>query len=199
MIEKQILSLQWEQLKHDESYHKDIVILPLATRLKHMALHNAKYVARFLSAVYAKDQETYEKTLVDAFVISMATANILNQNLGLELVKVVGNHLTYLDEAGDSLMKTYSYYGLYDENDPMCFIRGYATQCGNIAKACEAFDHVEDMSFRKELLESNSFLFKIIFVESFVRRMDLPFLWHQRIQEIEAKSIFNESGSGGEA
>ena len=41
----QLLALQWAQLKHDEAYHKDVVILPLAQRVKHMALHNAKYTA----------------------------------------------------------------------------------------------------------------------------------------------------------
>ena len=49
-VSDHLLTLQWAQLKHDEAYHKDIVILPLAQRMKHMALHSAKYTAYFLTA-----------------------------------------------------------------------------------------------------------------------------------------------------
>ena len=80
----QLLDLQWSQLKHDEAYHKDVVILPLAQRIKHMALHNAKYTAYFLEAVERGDDTTMLRVLVDAFVIALATANTLNQDLGHE-------------------------------------------------------------------------------------------------------------------
>lgn len=44
---QRLYDLQIVQLEHDESYHKDVVIMPLAERVKHMALHNAKYVGYF--------------------------------------------------------------------------------------------------------------------------------------------------------
>ena len=50
-VRDQLLTLQWAQLKHDEAYHKDVSILPLAQRMKHMALHNTKYAARLLDAL----------------------------------------------------------------------------------------------------------------------------------------------------
>ena len=49
-VREQFLKLQWTQLKHDEAYHKDVVIMPLAERIKHMALHNAKYTAYLFDA-----------------------------------------------------------------------------------------------------------------------------------------------------
>ena len=84
-VRDQLLSLQWTQLKHDEAYHKDIVVLPLAQRIKHMALHNTKYTAHLFEAVETDDQARLIKTLTDAFIISLASANTLNQDLGREL------------------------------------------------------------------------------------------------------------------
>jgi hypothetical protein len=84
-VSDHLLTLQWAQLKHDEAYHKDIVILPLAQRMKHMALHSAKYTAYFLTAVDDGDEARFQRTLTDAFIICLAVANTLNQNLGREL------------------------------------------------------------------------------------------------------------------
>src|SRR6266542_1028077 len=84
-VREQFLAFQWAQLKHDESYHKDVVVLPLAQRIKHMALHNAKYTAYLFEAVETNDKARLTKTLTDAFIITLASANTLNQNLGVEL------------------------------------------------------------------------------------------------------------------
>lgn len=74
-----VYQLQLEQLRHDESFHKDVVLLPLAERVKHMALHNGKYVAYFFEAA---DAERFAAVLTDAFIITLATANTINQDLG---------------------------------------------------------------------------------------------------------------------
>jgi hypothetical protein len=79
------LRLQCAQLKHDEAYHKDVVIMPLAQRIKHMALHNAKYTAYLFEAVDEGNDTKLTKTLTDAFVIVLASANTLNQDIGLDL------------------------------------------------------------------------------------------------------------------
>jgi hypothetical protein len=79
-----LYDLQVEQLAHDESFHKDVVILPLADRIKHMALHNAKYVGYLLDAIDAGD-DGVQAVLTDAFIITLATANTLNQDLGRAL------------------------------------------------------------------------------------------------------------------
>ena len=84
-VRDQLLALQWTQLKHDEAYHKDVVILPLAQRIKHMALHNAKYTAYLFEIAESGDDARLTRTLTDAFIISLAVANTLNQDLGREL------------------------------------------------------------------------------------------------------------------
>jgi len=72
------------QLAHDERYHKDVVILPLGERVKHMALHMAKYVG-YLAEIEGDDPERVARILTDAFIITLATANALNQDLGRDL------------------------------------------------------------------------------------------------------------------
>ncbi len=197
-IDEQMLALQWEQLKHDESYHKDIVILPLAARLKHMALHNAKYTAHFLSAVHVGDSKLFEKTLLDAFVISLASANALNQNLGVAVTKAVGDAAS-LKEAGALLAKRLP----RDGSDCLWLPRTFAEHNGKFAKACESLDHIEDdVPFKKWMKEANCSLFKVILAEASAQKIDLLPLYRSRMREIEAKSIFDNkycSGAGGEA
>ena len=45
-VRDELFTLQLEQLKHDEKYHRDIHVLPLHQRMNHMALHFAKYSGR---------------------------------------------------------------------------------------------------------------------------------------------------------
>lgn len=197
-VDAQILALQWEQLKHDESYHKDIVILPLAARLTHMVLHNTKYTSHFLSAVDVGDSKLFEKTLLDAFVISLASANALNQDLGAAVIDSVGD-ASSLKDAGTLLAKNL----LRDGSDHLWLARTFAQHNGKLAKACESFDHIEgDVPFRKWMLEANCSLFKAIVAEADARGMDLLPLYRGRMREIEAKSIFDckyRTGAGGGA
>ena len=197
-VDAQILALQWEQLKHDQLYHKDIVILPLAARLKHMALHNAKYTSYFLSALHVGDSKLFKKTLLDAFVISLASANALNQDLGAALVDAVGDAAS-LKEAGSLLAEKLP----SDGSDPLWLARTFAEHTGKFAKACESIDHIEgDVPFRQWMLEANNSLFKTVIAEASARGMDLPPLYRGRMREIETKSIFDReyrSGAGGEA
>ncbi len=46
-VEEQLLAMQWAQLQHDERYHKEITLLSVADRMKHFALHMAKYLGYF--------------------------------------------------------------------------------------------------------------------------------------------------------
>jgi hypothetical protein len=84
MRQSSLLELQWMQLTHDERYHKDVVILPLGERVKHMALHMAKYVG-YLAELEGDDPDRVARILTDAFIITLATANTLNQDLGRDL------------------------------------------------------------------------------------------------------------------
>ena len=80
-VAETLLSLQRSQMRHDESYHQDILSLDVSRRVTHMTLHNAKYSGRFITASDAHDKALFEATLTDSFVICIATANVLGQHL----------------------------------------------------------------------------------------------------------------------
>lgn len=84
-VQEQLLSLQWAQLKHDELYHREITLLSVADRMKHFALHMVKYLGYFAEATDLGDNGRFERTLVDAFIIALASANTLNLDLGKAL------------------------------------------------------------------------------------------------------------------
>src|SRR5438128_2686877 len=78
----ELFALQVAQLKHDEFYHREIARLTVHARLNHMALHFAKYVGHLASAIEANDQRLIRRTITDAFVITLSSANTLNLSLG---------------------------------------------------------------------------------------------------------------------
>lgn len=195
-IRNQLLALQWAQLKHDEAYHKDVVILPLAQRIKHMALHNTKYTAYFLEAADAGDEGRFTRTLVDAFIIALATANTLNQDLGQELGDL-GAAVSF-QKLGDTLAA-----GLpRDPHDRLWLVRQFARHNGQLAKICESWDHLEPVPFREGMKSCNIALLKAVAAEAGARRLDLPKAYKARIREVETRSIFDShfhEGAGGEA
>lgn len=196
-IQEQLLTLQWAQLKHDEAYHKDVVILPLAQRIKHMALHNTKYTAYLLEAVEAGDEGRFIKTLTDAFIIALASANTLNQDLGDDLGNSEDSAPT-LQALGTSLAESLP----YDPSDPLWLVRQFARHNGQLAKVCEAWDHLEAVPFSETMKSCNVALLKAVLAEAGARKLDLAEAYKARIREVEARSIFDSKfreGAGGEA
>jgi len=187
-----LYDLQVEQLVHDESFHKDVVILPLADRIKHMALHNAKYVGYFVDAVDARDESRFQAVLTDAFIITLATANTLNQNIGLALKGPAG-HDTDLGSLGTALPDGYSRRA----SDPFAFVKGYARATGRLAKPCEAWDHMEDVPYVAMMRASNIDLFKLIIAEAALQSIDLETVFRTRLRFIERRSIFHSTLSAG--
>lgn len=118
------------QYEHDVRSHWDIVCLPSQDRLKHMVLHFAKYVGRLAGSI---DKRSIESTLVDTFIISLTTANALNVNLSAKC----------------------SFPSAATEVDQVTvhrkFLIGLAKATGQMAKACEALDHVEQFNSREQL------------------------------------------------
>lgn len=195
-LRDKLLAFQWAQLKHDEAYHKDIVILAPAQRVKHMALHNAKYTAYFFEALDADDDARLSKTLVDAFIIALASANTLNQSLGNALGDTAAT--TSLHTVGASLAQSLS----RDCNDPIWFVRQFARHNGQLAKICESLDHLEPVPFYEGMQACNLALFKVVLAEASARGLDLEAAYRNRIRAVEARSIFDDyfrKGAGGEA
>lgn len=191
----QLLALQWSQLKHDQAYHKDVVILPLAQRIKHMALHNTKYTAYFLEAADTGEEARLTKTLVDAFIIALASANALNQDLGKELDDAATASLA---QAGASLALSLP----RDAEDPLWLMRQFARHNGQLAKICESLDHLEPVPFREGMKACNLALIKVVLAEAGARGLDLEDAYKSRIRAVEKRSIFDDhfrEGAGGEA
>lgn len=184
-VRDQLLALQWEQLHHDEAFHKDVVILGLAERIKHMALHNAKYTGHLFEAAETGDVARLVKTLTDAFIIALATANTLNQDLGLELGKSA--------ETSSSLGAFGSVVATElerKETDPLWLVRAFARHNGHLAKVCESWDHLESVPFRDSMKSCNLALLKALLAEANARGIDLTETYKARIAVVENRSIF---------
>lgn len=190
---KTLRDLQAEQLIHDESFHKDVVILPLADRIKHMALHHAKYVGYFVDAVDTSDDNRFQAVLTDAFIITLATANTLNQSMG-QALKVAGGENTGLKRLAAFLTKN----DIQGTEDPFSFVKAYARSTGQLAKACESLDHMEDIPHVAIMRASNIELFKLIVVEASQRSLDLEVLFRNRLRLIERHSIFHSTHGIGQ-
>ncbi len=196
-IREDFLKLQWAQLKHDEAYHKDVVIMPLAERIKHMALHNAKYTAYFFDAADTGDDARLARVLTDAFIIVLASANTLNQDIGLDLGDAAED-LASLQTLGSDLVKDLK----RNSADPLWLVRVFARHTGQLAKICESWDHLESVPFRDEMKRCNIDLLKVVLAEASARGFDLAGSYKSRIREVETRSIFDKlfrEGAGGEA
>lgn len=163
--------LQRSQNRHDLKYHPDIVALGTIGRLKHMALHNVKYAARFAAAELEGDVAAFEKVLTDSFIIALSTANILTYDLGAGLPNTDGD--------GD------------DRANSSDFAFRYLQEVGRMAKACESIDHLENFPFRPEIVRANATLTRLVIEEAGRRNIDLVETYARRIAEVEARSGFS--------
>jgi hypothetical protein len=196
-VREQFLKLQWSQLKHDEAYHKDVVIMPLAERIKHMALHNAKYTAYLFDAADTGNDARLAEVLTDAFIIVLASANTLNQDIGLDLGEGAQTPPS-LQALGSNLITELQ----RNAADPLWLVRTFARHSGRLAKVCESWDHLESVAFRDEMKHCNIELLKAVLAEASARGFDLAEAYKSRIRQVETRSIFDRlfrEGAGGEA
>lgn len=182
---EQLLALQWNQLHHDEAYHKDVVILGLAERVKHMALHNTKYTGQLFEVAESGDATRLAKTLTDAFIIALASANTLNQDIGLELGKMAENSSS-LKALGSAFATELG----RSDADPLWFVRAFARHNGQLAKVCESWDHLESVPFRDAMKACNIALLRALLAEASAKGIDLSEAYKTRIVEVEERSIF---------
>jgi hypothetical protein len=186
-LAEKLLALQWNQLNHDERYHKEIVLLPVADRMKHFALHMAKYVGYFAEALELGGSALFERTLIDAFIISLASANTLNLDLGKALV---GEHSAPTESVG-KLGLQLAHQADMEADDRDTFLKRFARCSGRLAKACESLDHVESHPFRESMLSAVLDLSKLVVAEGALAKLDLVEGARIRHQGIEPKSIFH--------
>lgn len=161
--------LQWEQFKHDESYHREIARLSVQDRLKHMALHFAKYAGEIFNA---PSPEEYKRLVTDSIIIAISTCNILNLRVSdlLDVRQSMSN---------------------------VQFEAALLTAAGRMAAACEKMDHLEDFSYRPVIREQISAIL-VVGLQVFANRgWDISQTIDARLQPVKAKSIFfNELSQG---
>ncbi len=132
-----LLRLQVRQQRHDELAHRDILSFDLYKRLKHMVLHFYKYAGKVEAARSTSNSEALRHTLIDTFIICLASANALNVSLG-ESVTALAESCD-LDSLAHELSKKIDAHDLHAEA-----IRHLVLIGGRMAKAIESADHMED-------------------------------------------------------
>lgn len=157
--------LQLEQFKHDEMYHREIARLSTQDRLKHMALHFAKYAGNVAES--GEDEGALKKAVTDTFIIAVSTANILNVRLS------------------DALSSGRS------EGLSASFGNALAIHAGRMAAACEKLDHLEDVAFRPVIRENTIALFIAALTEAERRGWDIYDLVRARLAGVKKKMIFH--------
>lgn len=116
-----IAKLQSGQQRHDEIAHRDILALSVPRRVTHFTLHFAKYAGALLTAQRTGNRTTTARVITDSLIIALACSN----SLGIDLERTLREDGEHSDEH-ESLAEI-----------PLRF----SEVVGEMAKACEAFDH----------------------------------------------------------
>lgn len=182
----ELMKFQIEQLRHDELAHKDILCLPVQTRIKHMVLHFAKYVGKLVEARQLESHDLLASTLVDTWVIVLASANMLNIRLS---EKLNPEDIPYqnLQSIGQAFAGS-QFISSKDPFDLALFELGKST--GRMAKACESLDHMEKFPFREAVEQGVLEIARLTLAISATLGINLYHLVSLRWKEVERKSIF---------
>ncbi|MEQ8408769.1 MAG: hypothetical protein RKH07_10885 [Gammaproteobacteria bacterium] len=183
----QLLKIQYRQLEHDKLFHPDILCLPSQRRAAHMAFHFAKYAGKFVEAKQLQDRELLKTTLIDTFIITVATANLFNKELsGFESVK---SHVSN-SELSD-LAKNIASHSSAIVNDIFTYTADEITiASGRIAKAIESLDHFENYDYVNSILINIDTILSTVLVSSLFLNIDLESETTARLNAVERKSIF---------
>lgn len=139
-----LLQLQRVQHAHDELAHRDILSFNLHKRLKHMVLHFYKYAGKIETSRLANDKIAMRATLLDAFIICMASANAMN--LSLEKTLPASAEAQDLDGLAKVLGRKFNGHDLFGNAVSRFVVIG-----GKMAKALESEDHMEVGNPRAEM------------------------------------------------
>lgn len=188
-VANELLMLQKSQLAHDEIAHKDILCLPVQARIKHMVLHFAKYTGHFLEAKENQQLEVLKSTVVDAWIIALASSNMLNLHLSKEL-HVKDFQCSSLQGLGHIILNKSSFAN-QDPYDVAIFGLGKIT--GRMAKACESLDHMERFDSRGVLDQCILEAVGLLIALSSLLQLNLPRLVCERWKKVESKLILSDS------
>jgi len=189
----ELLQMQLAQKRHDEISHRDILSLRVQERITHMTLHFAKYCGLLADARTLPDLEKMKATIVDAFIILLASANCLN--------KRVTDLMPLPSEMNASSLANTAALLARDSGwtVPIAYDRAVIEMVkitGRMAKACESMDHLEAFDYRGVLESELGKMARTLLVFSFFLSLDLRDRVRLRWSRIEEKDIFSASGEG---
>ena len=179
-----LLPLQLLQLEHDRLAHFDMLSFDLHKRLKHMVLHFFKYAGRIEEAKEQRNEEVLHGTLLDSFVICMATANALNLSLGKHIES--NSTANSVDALAKALGMELGDVDLYNEAVSSLVLIG-----GRMAKAVESLDHMENGNCRAAVEALLPKLALAILQMLGRTSMQVEPSIRRRFSAIEKKSIFS--------
>nr|WP_290222523.1 hypothetical protein [Trichocoleus desertorum] len=154
------------QMKHDEIYHHEILVLGISRRMNHVALHLIKYLGSLTSTPISAEKN--RRAFIDAFIMVVSASNLLGISLEKELV---------IEEI--------------NTNSNESFIFGYIQLLAELAKACEATDHQEDYPIRATWNKNTKSFFRLLMHEAVSRNISIIEEAIQRITEVEKKHPLN--------
>lgn len=150
--------MQYRQEEHDRLFHWDIYCLSKHNRLKHLTLHLAKYQGKYLVQQAAKNDEGKFAVKVDAIIVLMSMANVINYQITGSYAPVVNG---------------FSYDEIIIETSKLC-------------KVIEALDHMESMDFRNEIqscIEKLFYFWQVVPADEDVKWDDVL----ARLEQVEQK------------
>jgi hypothetical protein len=164
-----LMTMQIAQMQYDEHYAQAVTNLPIQQRLNHMVLHYSKYGSTICNYVLNSigDSAAYKRVLIDAFIITLCCANILN-------VKLSEN----------------AWYDIGAEGQPLLFMKDYLCLVGTMAKACEAIDHFEAYNYRKTLEVNVIEMCNLLLAEFDRLNLNVELLVNERRSKVQSASIF---------
>lgn len=155
-------AMQRHQYRHDMRNHFDILALHKIDRLKHYGLHYCKYAGRLARG--PDEDKSYDRTLIDIFLVMLSAANTLHQ------------HLSEI-EISPELQQ--------DQIDPL---RPFVDAAGRFADACEKIDHLEDF---RDLARSANADIAVWLVDEFdARKVDPYGALNNRRAELARRQFF---------
>jgi hypothetical protein len=163
--DERVLAWQKAQYKHDKRNHFDILSRHKVDRLKHYALHFAKYAGRLARGENAA-QKTEVQTAVDSILVSLSAANTVSHRLSGSV------KLLAIDASWQQ--------------------RLYTDAAGRYCDAVEKLDHAEFDGARTAMVENNQALFEIAMNICIVKSLDVEGLLRERRQYLVERSFFIE-------
>jgi hypothetical protein len=172
--------LQGCQHRHDELAHRDVLALSPQRRVTHFTLHFAKYAGALLVARRSGNRLSMARIITDSLIIALASAN----SLGIELQQVLGDDSEHADSWRD------------ETGEIVTVLLRYTEVVGEMAKACEAFDHASERYPSFDVLErAVTKLTRLTLLCAASEGVDIAASVAERWESVEAKVITATEGA----